>query len=64
MEEELILSAAKHVKTAISQKQLAAKKIEKAKLSLSDDVPFKDCVVTLVMDFCQSLELPHVGGKQ
>ena len=58
----LILAAATHVKAAVSQKELAAEKNEEAKASLS--LPYNEKVVTLVMDYCQNLELPHVGGEQ
>lgn len=54
--ENLVLAAAEHVKAARAQKDLAQKKIELSKEN--------DKVVTLVVDFCQNLDLPHVGQEQ
>ena len=28
------------------------------------DEPIEDRVVTLVMDYCQNLDLPHIGSEQ
>ena len=58
----LILATATHVKAAVSQKELAAEKIEQAKETLR--YPYNEKVVTLVMDYCQNLELPHVGESK
>ena len=54
--ENIVLNAAEHVKSARAQKQLAASKI---KLCQENDQ-----VVTLVVDYCQNLDLPHVGQDQ
>ena len=61
--ENLILSAAKHVKAAQSQKSLAQKKIEAAKIAF-EQMPNDSNVVTLVVDYCQNLDLRHLGGEQ
>ena len=54
--ENLILRAAAHVREAIAQKKLASLQIEESKQSES--------IVTLVLDYCQNLDLPHVGEEQ
>jgi len=63
-DEQLIIAAAKRVKATVSQKILADQKIENARSSLNNNVPYNEKVVTLVMDYCQNLDLPHVGGEQ
>ena len=54
--ENIVIAAAAHVKSARSQKDLAAKKIELAKENTD--------VITLVIDYCQNIDLPHVGQEQ
>ena len=63
-EEQLILGAAKHVKMAIAQKTLASEKIKAAVESESNNHRFRNKVATIVMDYCQNLDLPHVGEEQ
>ena len=55
--ENIILLAAKHVKAAQAQKKLARSKIELAKRNTAE-------YTTLVVDYCQNLDLPHTGGEQ
>jgi len=54
--ENIVIAAAVHIKSARSQKDLAAKKNESAKENMD--------VITLVIDYCQNLDLPHVGQEQ
>ena len=61
--ENIILEAVRHVKAAQAQKRLAKEKIELAKASHLDNST-DSSVVTLVVDFCQNLDLPHLGGDQ
>jgi len=61
--ENLVLGAAKHVKAARSQKALAQNKIEKAK-SENELLSTDRNVTTLIVDYCQNLDLPHLGGEQ
>ena len=61
--ENIILAAAKHVKAARSQKLLANEKIESAKASHQQS-PGNSNTITLVVDYCQNLDLPHLGGEQ
>ena len=56
--EEIILEAAKHVKAARAQRALASQKMEKAETSEDRKV------ITLVIDYCQNLSVPHLGGEQ
>ena len=57
------MSAAKHVKAARSQKLLAQEKIESAKSACQQSAE-KSNIITLVVDYCQNLDLPHLGGEQ
>ena len=61
--ENLILNAAKHVKTAQSQKLLAQEKIKLAK-DRYDSERSESSVITLVMDYCQNMGIPHFGNEQ
>ena len=61
--ENVVLLAEKHVTAARAQKRLAELKVEAANNSIyaTNSV---DKTVTLVMDFCQNLDLPHLGREQ
>ena len=61
--ENVVLLAAKHVNAARSQKAIAQMKYEAAEQSIHFVDPDKK-VITLVMDYCQNLDLPHLGGEQ
>ena len=61
--ENVVMLAAKHVNAARSQKALAQIKYEAAEQSIDFVDPDKK-VITLVMDYCQNLDLPHLGGEQ
>jgi len=58
--ETMVLAAAKHIKEAQAQKHLAAKKIDLSQNSGTGE----NKIVTLVIDYCQNLDLPHVGQDQ
>ena len=55
--------AANHVNAARLQKALAQIKYKAAEQSIDFVDPDKK-VITLVMDYCQNLDLPHLGGEQ
>ena len=55
--------ASKHIEAARAQKELAQIKVDAAEESMNKSNPPKR-TVTLVMDFCQNLHLPHLGGEQ
>ena len=59
--EDLVLAAGKHVKAARAQKQLANEKMQEARLSLSSG---DSNTITLVLDYCQNLDLSHLEGEQ
>ena len=54
--EEIIINAAKYVKAAKAQRALAAEKMELLKENPN--------VKTIVVDYCQNLSIPHLGGEQ
>ena len=58
-----MLLAGKHVSAACAQKEFAQCKVDAANEPLNEIIPSKK-TVTLVMDFCQNLDLPHLGGEQ
>ena len=60
--ENVCLLAAKHVKAARSQKLLSKMKIDAADATISAETPKR--TITLVIDYCQNLDLPHLGGEQ
>ena len=53
----MVLAAVNHIKEAQAQKNLAAKKIDLSKNGATSEKR----IVTLVVDYCQNLDLPHVG---
>lgn len=61
--ENVVLLAATHVSAARAQKELAKLKFDAANETLTEKNPLKK-TITLVMDFCQNLDLPHLGGEQ
>ena len=61
--ENVVLLASEHVAAARAQKEFAQTKVDAADESLNESNPTKR-TVTLVMDFCQNLDLPHLGGEQ
>ena len=61
--ENVVLLAAKHVAAAVAQKELARLKFDAANATITETNPSKK-TITLVMDFCQNLDLPHLGGEQ
>ena len=56
------MSAAKHAKAAQSQKTLAQVKIENDKMAYLQS-PSDSNVTTLVVDYYQNHEMPHLGGE-
>ena len=60
--ENVCLLAAKHVKAARSQKLLSKMKIDAADATIGAETPKR--TITLVIDYCQNLDLPHLGGEQ
>jgi len=61
--ETVVILAGKHVSAACAQKKFAQYKVDAANESINEINPSKR-TVTLVMDFCQNLDLPHLGGEQ
>ena len=65
--ENIILKAATHVRQTRSQRQLANLKIEQAKFT-NDEVMAvmsqDQKVQTIIIDYCQNLNLPHLGEDQ
>lgn len=63
--EAFILRASEHVTAARAQKEFAKKKIELARLdqSITPGLSRKK-IITLVMDYCMNLDIPHVGNEQ
>ena len=55
--------ASQHVAAARAQKELAQIKVDAAEKSMNKSDPLKR-TVTLVMDYCQNLDLPHLCGEQ
>ena len=66
LEEDIILQAAVHVKHARTQRSLANEKIKQATFcnDAVNKVDHKDKVQTIIMDYCQNLNLPHLGEDQ
>ena len=66
LEEDIILQAAVHVKHTRTQHSLANKKIKQASFSNdpANKVKHKDKVQTIIMDYCQNLNLPHLSEDQ
>ena len=60
--EHVVMLASKHVTIAIAQKRLVQEKVEKAIESVNASP--ENRTVTLVLDYCQNLDLPHLGGEQ
>ena len=58
----VVMLASKHVTAAKAQKRLAQIKVDKAIESV--DASPENNTVTLVLDYCQNLDLPHLGGEQ
>lgn len=58
--ENVVLLAGKHIAAAQAQKRLAESKVEAANNSIHTTNSL-DKTVTLVIDFCQNLDLPHLG---
>ena len=54
--------AVKHVKAARSQKLLAKAKFEAAYHTTGVETSKR--TITSVIDYCQNLDLPHLGGEQ
>ena len=61
--ENVVLLAGKHVSAACAQREFVQCKVDAANKTLNEIIPSKKSV-TLVMDFCQNLDLPHLGGEQ
>ena len=66
VEENIILQAAIHVKHARAQRALANDKIKQATYTNDHEnkIHHKDKVQTIIMDYCQNLNLPHLGQDQ
>ena len=66
LEEDIILQAAIHVKHARTQRRLANDKVKIATFTndKANKVPHQDKVQTIIMDYCQNLNLPHLGEDQ
>ena len=66
LEENIILHAAVHVKQARSQQILANFKINEEKISADEvnKVDHDNKIQTIIMDYCQNLNLPHLGKDQ
>ena len=60
--EIVVMLASQHVAAARAQKELAQIKVDAAEKSMNESDPLKR-TVTLVMDYCQNLDLPHLGGE-
>ena len=65
-EENIIIQAAVHVKHARAQRALANDKIKQATYTNDHEnkIHHKDKVQTIIMDYCQNLNLPHLGQDQ
>ena len=67
MAENIILKAATHVRQTRSQRQLTNLKIEQA-IFTNDEVlsvlSQEQRVQTIIIDYCQNLNLPHLGADQ
>ena len=66
VEENIILQAAVHVKHARSQRALANEKVKEATFTNDHEnkIDHQDKVQTIIMDYCQNLNLPHLGEDQ
>ena len=66
LEENIILQTAIHVKHAHTQRQLANNKVKSATFTndKANKVPHQDKVQTIIMDYCQNLNLPHLCEDQ
>ena len=65
--ESIILKAAIHVRQTRSQRQLANLKIEQAIFTNNEDLSVlsqDQRVQTIIIDYCQNLNLPHLGSDQ
>ena len=60
--ENVFILASKHVKAARSQKILSKMKFDAAGSTIGAE-PSKR-TISLVIDYCQNLDLPHLGGEQ
>ena len=60
--ENVVLLAGKHVNAARAQKRFVQIKVDEANESV--DASAQNKTVTLVLDYCQNLDLPHLGGEQ
>ena len=61
--ENVVLLVGKHVSAARAQEEFAQCKVDAADETLDEIIPSKK-TVTIVMDFCQNLNLSHLGGEQ
>ena len=66
VEENIIIQAAVHVKHARAQRALANDKVKQASYTndQENNIDHKDKVQTIIMDYCQNLNLPHLGQDQ
>ena len=62
--ERLVMIASKHVKAARSQRKLLNDKVEQAIKDVENNLPHKDTVHTLVVDYGQNMQLPWFGENQ
>ena len=58
--ENVVMLASQHVAAARAQKELVQIKVDAAEKSMNKSNPSKK-IVTLVMDYCQNLDLPPLG---
>ena len=67
LDEQIFLKAAIHVKQTIDQRKLANSKIAEAKntnCSASLTTLQTELVQTIIVNYCQTLNLPHLGNEQ
>ena len=62
--ENLMLKAAAHVKSAIAQRNLANNKVQQAIDDMLAEVPHQQRTYTFIADYCQNFGLPYFGSEQ
>jgi CxxC motif-containing protein (DUF1111 family) len=53
-----------HIEDSTSMQQLCQKVIEDAKKATKEKVEVSEMVVTIVVDYCQNMEMPFFGKDQ